>query len=81
MVDRLYLEPNEEATIDTQNNTVAIVFGRGTETVEIRDANGNTLATLRYDEIYTLPINTGTYKVINTGTVSAVLFVFRSFII
>lgn len=79
MVDKLNLQKDEVFIIDTSTNIVsfALVFGN----IEIRDSNDTILATLNdnYD-IYTVPANTGLYKLVGISDYSG-LYIFRSFYI
>lgn len=79
MVDKISLNKNETFIIDSNTNIIsfALIFGD----VSITDANNNNIAVLNdnYD-IYTVPANTGLYKIIGNADYSAI-YIFRSFYI
>ncbi|MFN6982869.1 MAG: hypothetical protein ACK4NU_13165 [Brevundimonas sp.] len=79
MVDKVNLSKDEVLMIDTATNivTFAYVFGN----VEIINGDGTVFATLNdYYDIYTVPANSGTYKLKGLSEYSAV-YIFRSFYI
>jgi len=62
MMDKIILKPNESVFIDTSGNTAIIAVGGASHPISIFDANDNFVAEVDYGEIYTLPYNSGRYK-------------------
>ena len=79
MIDKISLNKDETFIIDSSTNiiSVALIFGN----VSITDTNNNNIAVLNdnYD-IFTIPANSGLYKLIGNSDYSSV-YIFRSFYI
>lgn len=78
MIDKIELTQNEETYIDTTSNTATILVYSGS--VEVYNSANTLVATLNAEEIYTLPIQTGVYKIKCTSSGGAKCYVFRMFI-
>lgn len=76
MLDRHSLNNAESFHVDTTANTVTLYVAAGSVTVE---KAGTTIATLNQDEIYTMPMGTGTYTVTATAESTRVV-AFRWFV-
>lgn len=76
MLDRHSLNNGETFQIDTTANSVTLYVAAGSVTVT---KSGTTIATLTQDEVYTLPLGTGTYTVTATAESTRVV-AFRWFV-
>jgi len=76
MIDRLVLNINETAELDTTNNSITILVCNGSVNVT---KEAIIIATLGQYEIYTLPINTGIYC-INAVSDNTIVYIFRTFV-
>lgn len=80
MIDKIALSEFEEAIIDTTNNIATVVL-IDVGAVNITNENNISIATLEESlESFTMPINTGVYRLKNTAMSPVRILVFRQFI-
>jgi len=81
MVEHVQLAVGEAYRINTEGNSVTIIVPAAGQKWEIRDTNNNVIVALSQPhEFFTLPLNTGEYLLVNTGTVTQYCYLARFYV-
>ena len=80
MVDRVVISPGETVVIDTTNNVATVIMLNDGQ-LRVMNAQNIIYADMSFRlEMYTCPINTGLYYLINQGSSDIEVLIVREFV-